>query len=161
LVVLKSLSDAEMKTEKMADVAMAVSDHLTEITDDAALNTMSEILETEDVSVHSVWATLVFSQIMELDTVESPSVRRFLTVYMKNVEDCLEMFLDGFTEAINHPKERRPFQKAVSFMVIYFQARPAERLKYVESHILSDGVLLDWPEDLSDLMPYFLRDLSE
>jgi hypothetical protein len=150
-----------MKTEKMTDVALAVVDHLTEITEDAVLDTMSEILESEGVSVHCTWAMLVFSQIMELDKIGSQSIRRFATNYMKNVDDSLEMFLQGFAEAINHPEERGPFQKALSFLVVYFDARPEEHLKYLESHILTDDVLLEWPEDVSDYMPHFLRQLRE
>jgi hypothetical protein len=160
-VVLKSLSDGEMKAEKMADIAIAVSDHLTEITEDAALDTMSKILESEDISVHSIWATLVFSQIMELDKIDAPSIKRFVTVYMKKVENSLEMFLDGFAEAIDHPENRGAFQKALSFLVVYFDALPDEHARYMESHILSDNLLFQWPEDLYDFLPYFLREIRD
>jgi ubiquitin C-terminal hydrolase len=160
LSVTNGIADLELRLGPLNEIAMMISDHLSELDSDSVFEDVCRIVDTDDFEAHQIWSMLLFSQVMDLGEITSPGIRKFLSIYMKNVDDCMELFLDGFGEAINRPRDILQFRRAVSFLVVYFQARPEAHKQYIAEHPLSEETVTAWPQGLVDLQSYFVNKID-
>jgi hypothetical protein len=160
LSIVNRIADLKVRLGPLNNIAMVFSDHLSELGSEPVFEDICQILDTDDFETHQVWSMLLFSQTMDAGEIASPGIRRFLSIYMKNVDGCMEMFLDGFVQAINRPQEIVPFQRAVSFLVVYFQVRPEAHRQYVAEHPLGDETIAAWPQGIIGLQPNFVNKID-
>jgi hypothetical protein len=157
LSIANGIADLEIRLGPLNEIAMVIGEHVSELDSDSVFEDLCLILDTDDFDAHQIWSMLLFSQIMDGGEIASPGIRKFLSIYMKNADDCLNMFLSDFVEAIDIPGEIIQFRRAVSFLVVYFQARPGAHKEYIAAHPLSEETIAAWPRDLLDLQSYFVN----
>lgn len=143
------IEDADVRNSQISQVATLFSEddrYLQGMERIPLLDHLSSLLNGETFALHSIWSMILFSQILELPTIENASVEDFVKAYVRNLsfEELVPQF-QGFADDLRVADVNR-LKRAINFLSLIFAAKEDAKEFFKSQFLLPENVGMIWPE---------------